>query len=218
MTATKNVAINAGGDISTGVTGNMTALAGEKLGLFARTGQLSLKASEGPVEMQAQNGKMALFAEKKLTMSSASDISFAGKKRITLTGGGSYLRLEAGKIEYGTLGTYLRRTNRTMAAAPATMPLKMPRLGTSYIYSAIYQLQDEQSTLLAGKPYRLTTPSGQTATGYTDDEGKTVPVYTRNQENVELHVVQKKPQPQETLWFIGDGSEQQMETELREQP
>uniref|UniRef100_UPI001F26A6B8 DUF2345 domain-containing protein n=1 Tax=Enterobacter cloacae TaxID=550 RepID=UPI001F26A6B8 len=218
MTATKNVAINAGGDISTGVTGNMTALAGEKLGLFARTGQLSLKASEGPVEMQAQNGKMALFAEKKLTMSSASDITFAGKKRITLTGGGSYLRLEAGKIEYGTLGTYLRRTNRTIAAAPATMPLKMPRLGTSYIYSAIYQLQDEQGTLLAGKPYRLTTPSGQTATGYTDDEGKTVPVYTRNQENVELHVVQKKPQPQETLWFIGDGSEQQMETELREQP
>jgi type VI secretion system secreted protein VgrG len=34
----------------------MTALAGEKLGLFARTGQLSLKASEGSVEMQAQNG------------------------------------------------------------------------------------------------------------------------------------------------------------------
>ncbi|HFK5627188.1 TPA: DUF2345 domain-containing protein, partial [Enterobacter cloacae] len=107
-----------------GVTGNMTALAGEKLGLFARTGQLSLKASEGPVEVQAQNGKMALFAEKKLTMSSASDITFAGKKRITLTGGGSYLRLEAGKIEYGTLGTYLRRTKRTMAAGAASVPVK----------------------------------------------------------------------------------------------
>jgi type VI secretion system secreted protein VgrG len=45
-----------------------------------------------------------------------------------------------------------------------------------------------------------------------------VPVYTRTEENVELHVVQKKPQPQEILWFIGDGSEQLMETELREQP
>ncbi|HCQ7176643.1 TPA: DUF2345 domain-containing protein [Enterobacter cloacae] len=110
----------------------MTALAGEKLGLFARTGQLSLKASEGEVEVQAQNGKMALFAEQKLTMSSASDISFAGKKRITLIGGGSYLRLEAGKIEYGTLGTYLRRTKRTMAAAPATMPLPIPLLLGQY--------------------------------------------------------------------------------------
>ncbi|HDC4275460.1 TPA: DUF2345 domain-containing protein, partial [Enterobacter cloacae] len=86
--------------------------------------QLSLKASEGEVEVQAQNGKMALFAEQKLTMSSASDISFAGKKRITLIGGGSYLRLEAGKIEYGTLGPYLRRTKRTMAAGAASVPVK----------------------------------------------------------------------------------------------
>uniref|UniRef100_UPI00254F1D84 DUF2345 domain-containing protein n=1 Tax=Leclercia adecarboxylata TaxID=83655 RepID=UPI00254F1D84 len=132
MTAAKNIAINAGSDISTGVMGNMTALAGEKIGLFARTGQLSLKASEGQVEMQAQNGKMQLIAEKKLTMSSASDISFTGKKRITLIGGGSYLRLEAGKIEYGTVGTYLRRTKRTMAAAPATMPLPIPLLPGQY--------------------------------------------------------------------------------------
>ncbi|WP_142291466.1 DUF2345 domain-containing protein, partial [Klebsiella variicola] len=70
LTATKNVAINAGGDISAGVMGNMTALAGEKLGVFARTGQLSLKGSEGPVEVQAQNGNMRLFAEKKLTLNS----------------------------------------------------------------------------------------------------------------------------------------------------
>ncbi|HCB1228059.1 TPA: DUF2345 domain-containing protein, partial [Klebsiella variicola] len=101
MTAVKNVALNAGEDISTGVMGNMTALAGEKLGLFARTGQLSLKSGEGPVEVQAQNASLRLFAEKKLTLSSASDILFAGKKRITLIGGGSYLRLEAGKVEYG---------------------------------------------------------------------------------------------------------------------
>ncbi|EMW0834395.1 type VI secretion system tip protein VgrG [Enterobacter roggenkampii] len=218
MTAAKNVAINAGGDISIGTMGNMTVLAGEKLGLFARTGQLSLKASEGPVDVQAQNASLRLFAEQKLTLSSASDISFAGKKRITLIGGGSYLRLEAGKVEYGTTAMYMRKVKRTMAAGASDMPLKMPRTGTSHIYSAIYQLRDEQGNLLAGKPYKLTIPSGRTATGYTDEEGKTVPVYTRTQENVELHVVQKKPQPQETLWFIGDGSEQQMETELREQP
>ncbi|HBX2690652.1 type VI secretion system Vgr family protein [Klebsiella pneumoniae] len=124
MTATKNVAINAGEDISAGVMGNMTALAGEKLGLFARTGQLSLKSGEGPVEVQAQNASLRLFAEKKLTLSSASDISFAGKKRITLIGGGSYLRLEAGKVEYGTTAMYMRKVKRTMAAGAASMPVK----------------------------------------------------------------------------------------------
>ncbi|WP_337014811.1 type VI secretion system Vgr family protein [Leclercia sp. AS011] len=124
MTATKNVAMNAGGDFSAGVMGNMTALAGEKLGLFARTGQLSLKSGEGPVEVQAQNASMRLFAEKKMTLSSASDISFAGKKRITLIGGGSYLRLEAGRVEYGTTATYIRKVKRTMAAGAASIPVK----------------------------------------------------------------------------------------------
>lgn len=117
LAATSNVAINAGGDISVGVMGNMTALAGDKIGMFSRTGQLSLKASEGTIEMQARNGNMRLFAEKKLTISSESDISFTGKKRITLIGGGSYLKLEAGKVEYGTTTTYMRKVKRTMAAA-----------------------------------------------------------------------------------------------------
>ena len=43
--------------------GNPTALAGERLGAFARTGQLSLKSGEGAVDVQAQNGSMRLFAE-----------------------------------------------------------------------------------------------------------------------------------------------------------
>ncbi|WP_049080516.1 DUF2345 domain-containing protein, partial [Klebsiella michiganensis] len=106
LAAERNLALNAGEDFSVGVMGNATALIGEKLGLFARTGQLSLKSGEGPIDVQAQNASMRLFAEKKLTLSSAGDISFAGKKRITLIGGGSYLRLEAGKVEYGTTATY----------------------------------------------------------------------------------------------------------------
>jgi type VI secretion system secreted protein VgrG len=121
LTAGRNLALNAGEDLSVGVMGNLTTLAGEKLGFFARTGQLSLKASEGPMDVQAQNASMRLFAEKKLTLSSASDISFVGKKRITLIGGGSYLKLEAGKVEYGTTATYIRKVKRTMAAAPMAM-------------------------------------------------------------------------------------------------
>ncbi|CAH5713551.1 Actin cross-linking toxin VgrG1 [Klebsiella oxytoca] len=117
---------NAGEDFSVGVMGNATLLTGEKLGLFARTGQLSQKSGEGPIDVQAQNASMRLFAEKKLTLSSASDISFAGKKRITLIGGGSYLRLEAGKVEYGTTATYMRKVKRTMAAGAASMPLNLP--------------------------------------------------------------------------------------------
>lgn len=216
LAASKNVSINAGGDISVGVMGNMTALAGDNIGLFARTGQLSLKSGEGPTEMQAQNGNMRLFAEQKLSITSEEDILFAGKKRITLIGGGSYLKLEAGKVEYGTTATYMRRVKRTMTAAAQSMPMKMLRIGTSHIYSAIYQLQDKNGNILVNTPYHLATPSGQTATGYSDNEGRSVPVYTRQQENVELHVLTKTPQPEEHMWFVGETDTQQLETELRE--
>ncbi|MEA9393600.1 type VI secretion system tip protein VgrG [Acerihabitans sp. TG2] len=216
LAAAEHVAINAGGDISVGVMGNMTALAGDHLGLFARTGQLSLKSGEGPIEMQAQNGNMRLFAEKKLTLSAEDDISFTGKKRIVLIGGGSYLTLEQGKVEYGTTGRYLRRVERTTTTAAQSMPMNMPRMGTAYIYSAIYQLQDQQGNILVNTPYRLTTPSGQVATGYSDNQGHSVPVYTRQQEYVELHILTTAPQPAETMWFMGETETQQLATELRE--
>ncbi|WP_320733424.1 type VI secretion system Vgr family protein [Enterobacter roggenkampii] len=156
MTATKNVAINAGEDISAGVMGNMTALAGEKLGLFAREGQLSLKSGEGPVDVQAQNASLRLFAEQKLTLSSASDISFAGKKRITLIGGGSYLRLEAGKVEYGTTATYMRKVKRTIAAGANDLPIASLKQ-----MAMITQYYDRTLSFSSNVNYRVETADGE---------------------------------------------------------
>ncbi|WP_395300290.1 type VI secretion system tip protein VgrG [Enterobacter sp. ECC-175] len=194
LAATKNVAINAGGDISAGVMGNMTALAGEKLGLFARTGQLSLKASEGPVEMQAQNASLRLFAEKKLTMSSANDISFAGKKRVTLIGGGSYLRLEAGKVEYGTTVSYMRKVKRTMAAGsntldqgPAEMPAPLPNLSCG-LNTACFRVIDS----LTGTEDMEFAYQVQTSTGKVQGRTDSALTHTVNsdlEENVNLDYV-----------------------------
>lgn len=121
LAAGRNVTFSAAGDMSMGVTGSLTMLAGEKAGLFARSGQLSLKSGEGAVEIQAQKGALRLYAEKKLVISAEQNILFAGKKSITLIGGGSYLKLEQGKIEYGTPGTYVRRVKRTAKMAAESM-------------------------------------------------------------------------------------------------
>lgn len=126
LVAAKNIAMNAGGDISTGSMGNTTLLAGEKIGLFARTDKLSIIASEGPVQIAAQNGEMHLSAEQKLSLLSASDMLFAGKKKVTLIGGGSYLIIEEGKIEYGTDTTYTRKIKRSVVTGAATMPVDLP--------------------------------------------------------------------------------------------
>ncbi|WP_331275951.1 DUF2345 domain-containing protein [Kosakonia sp. SOY2] len=54
LAAGHNVAVNVCGYFSSGAMGNMAILAGEGVGLFARTGSLTLNASEGPVQLQAQ--------------------------------------------------------------------------------------------------------------------------------------------------------------------
>ncbi|EMM6469483.1 type VI secretion system Vgr family protein [Enterobacter cloacae complex sp. IR5428] len=190
MAATKNVAINAGGDISVGTMGNLTALAGEKLGLFARTGQLSLKSGEGPVEVQAQNASLRLFAEKKLTLSSASDISFAGKKRITLIGGGSYLRLEAGRVEYGTTATYLRKVKRTMAASSTTMSTSsktmhvVEDLSKPGFFDEQFRVLDDNGKPLVNVPYFIRNEYNETFKGVTDSQGLCKRVFTKESSRI----------------------------------
>ncbi|MEA9390187.1 type VI secretion system tip protein VgrG [Acerihabitans sp. TG2] len=173
LAASKNVAINAGGDISVGVMGKMTALSGETLGLFARTGPLSLKSGEGPIEMQAQNGNMRLFAEQKLTISSEDDLLLVGKKRITLIGGGSYLTLDAGKIEYGTLGQYLRKVARTTTTAAASQHPDMPWLADPVhkATDAIMQYLYHDNTPVVGAAFTATLADGSVRTGNLDGEG-----------------------------------------------
>lgn len=103
-------------------------MAGEKIGLFAHTGTLSVISGEGPVQMQAQNGAMSLGAQQKVSLVSTADMLFAGKKKVTLIGGGSYLKIEEGSIEYGTTETYLRRVERTYVGQPESQPMDFPQL------------------------------------------------------------------------------------------
>ncbi|MGE6766910.1 DUF2345 domain-containing protein, partial [Serratia sp. NPDC071084] len=94
----------------------------------AQRGKLSLISDQGPIVGQAQNGAMHLSAAQKLSISSMSDMLFAGKKKVTLIGGGSYVKIEAGGIEYGTAHTYTRHIKRTQKLRPASQPLEMPAL------------------------------------------------------------------------------------------
>jgi type VI secretion system secreted protein VgrG len=120
---------------------------------------------------------MRLFAEKKLTLTSESDISFAGKMRITLIGGGSYLRLEAGKIEYGTMATYMRRVKRTMAAATNNLPvvIKTMPLVENLIKDGLYDEQfrviDDEVKPIVNTPHFIRNESGETFKGFTDSQG-----------------------------------------------
>ncbi|MEM6052414.1 type VI secretion system tip protein VgrG [Erwinia sp. P7711] len=171
--AGENIAISAGGDVSTGALENTSILAGEQLGLFSQSGTLSLISDQGPVQVQAQNGSMHLSAAQKLSISSMSDILFAGKKRVTLTGGGSYLKIEAGKIEYGTVHTYTRNTKRTQKLRPTSQPVEMPWLADPLKdrSSAVLQYLYHDDAPVVGAPFTATLADGTVRTGNLDGAG-----------------------------------------------
>jgi len=170
LAATDNIAINAGRDISTGSLGNTALLAGQTLGLFAQSGKLSLISDQGPVQVQAQNGALHMSAAQKLSISSMSDMLFAGKKKVTLIGGGSYVRIEAGGIEYGTPHTYTRNIKRTQKLRPASMSMKMPYLPGDGKYDLALSFFDG-SEAIPKAPYILRFDGGSELAGVLDEQG-----------------------------------------------
>ncbi|ENA9698524.1 type VI secretion system tip protein VgrG [Salmonella enterica subsp. enterica] len=136
MAAQRNLMINAGGDISAGVMENATLLAGDAVSLFAQQGELSVKVNQGAVEVQAQNDSIRLKSGKKLTLAAVDeDMLLAGKKRIVLKGGGSYLIIEQGKVEYGTLGGYVRKVARTALTVQNPQQSQLPVMPKPFVLS-----------------------------------------------------------------------------------
>ena len=170
LAATDNIGINAGGDISTGSQGNTALLAGQTLGLFAQSGKLRLISDQGPVQVQAQNSGLHMSAAQKLSISSMSDILFAGKKKVTLIGGGSYVKIEAGGIEYGTPHTYTRNIKRTQKLGPASESVIMPYLPGKGKYDLALNFFDGQEAIPKA-PYTLRFEGGSELAGVLDEQG-----------------------------------------------
>ncbi|WP_122096730.1 type VI secretion system Vgr family protein [Rahnella sp. Larv3_ips] len=172
LAATQNIILNAGKNADIGVIKNLTVNTGEEMGIFALKGEMSLKASEGKVDVQAQNNRLALAAGKKVSITAVDgDILFSAKKRITLIGGGSYLILQDGKIEYGTAGEYFRKTPHTVLTVADPVRLNMPYLPGGGKYDLALDFRDEDSNAIANADYRITFESGSVLAGKLDEQG-----------------------------------------------
>ena len=70
----------------------------------AQTG-IQLHAASGNVVAQAQSGKDALTAQKRIDIASTTaDVKMTAPNHLLLTSGGSYIKLEGANIEIGTSG------------------------------------------------------------------------------------------------------------------
>ena len=108
---------------------NLFIGAGEALSMFVHKQDATLIANQGQVTIQAQNNAMSLTARQTLTITSSDDeIIITTPKKLTLNGGGSYLTLEASKIEHGSSGDMtIKCTNYLVPMVGASKPSDTPK-------------------------------------------------------------------------------------------
>ncbi|WP_337264493.1 MULTISPECIES: type VI secretion system Vgr family protein [unclassified Serratia (in: enterobacteria)] len=127
LAAAQNLMVNAGNQADIGVVKNLFVGVGQAFSLFVRKLGMKLIANQGPISVQAQNDQMELLARKAINITSTEDeICITAKKKITLNAGGTYITLDANKIESGTAGDYLIKSASFAYTGPATQSGETP--------------------------------------------------------------------------------------------
>ncbi|SDX79452.1 Uncharacterized conserved protein, DUF2345 family, partial [Pseudomonas syringae] len=224
LAAQHNLMLNAGGEADISVVKRLFMGVGQGLSLFVRKLGIKLIANQGPVSVQAQNGKLDLLARHGLNIISSEDeIRITAKKKITLNAGGSYITLDPCSIESGTAGDYNVKsahfeyfTSKARQAAPIpSLPAVIDPPLEFHEQFRLFASDGEQT--LAGMPYKITAASGKVWKGTTDSQGFTERVYTATPENLSLIYDMEEEEEEEELdgitlrlglFFDGTGNNQ----------
>jgi uncharacterized protein (DUF2345 family) len=107
----------------------MIASVAKGISLFSQTLGIKAFAAKGKIEIQAQSDNVEIIAQKVMRLISAqADIEIVGKKSVLLTGGGSYIRIDKGGIEEGTLGDWKAWAASHDLPGPKSLPFEMPSI------------------------------------------------------------------------------------------
>ncbi|HBB1758306.1 TPA: type VI secretion system tip protein VgrG [Escherichia coli] len=192
LAAAKNVIANAGNNADVGVVKNMFIGVGQALSVFVRKAGIKLLANKGAISVQAQNDLMELLAKKEIIITSTEDeIKITAKKKITLNGGGSYIRLDACGIEAGTPGEYNVKAGyygRKPKAklTPELMAFPVIEGGD---YSRCFKFFDDENIPYRNVKYIANFIDGTKKEGVTDDEGCTETFFSDKEEEIEIEIL-----------------------------
>ena len=195
LAASKNLLANAGNHADIGVVKNMFIGVGQALSVFVRKAGIKLFANKGAISVQAQNDLMELLAQKSIEITSTEDeIKITAKKKITLNGCGSYIRLDACGIEAGTPGEYNVKAGYygRKPKAKLTPELMTFPVIDSGMFNLSFILKDQQTgDVMKDIKYTLRLTDGTVLEGVTDANGRTESVFSEKPNRVDLFVEQK---------------------------
>jgi type VI secretion system secreted protein VgrG len=177
LAAQDNLMLNAGGEADLSVVKRLFIGVGQGLSLFVRKLGIKLIANHGPVSVQAQNDSLELLARLGLSITSTEDeIRITAKKKINLNGGGSYLTLDGGGIESGTLGDHNVKAAHFAFSGPASMTAAHPdypqSLSKQVLRLNVPQAPNASSEGWAGMPYTLYADGALLKRGVLDKTGQ----------------------------------------------
>lgn len=155
-----------------------TVAAGEAVSMLARKAGMKLFAAKGKVEIQAQDDALDAIAKKDVTVTSTDGrVEITAAKDVVLKNlDGSFIQLQGKNIILGCGGNILLKCANVQKMGPATVsspPHEFPKG-----YGGVYALNDESGNIIPKTEYKVTTADGQVFHGISDDNGKTLPIYT----------------------------------------
>ncbi|HAN7330385.1 TPA: type VI secretion system tip protein VgrG [Escherichia coli] len=192
LAASKNLIANAGNHADIGVVKNMFIGVGQALSVFVRKAGIKLFANKGAISVQAQNDLMEPLAQKSIVITSTEDeIKITAKKKITLNGGGSYIRLDACGIEAGTPGEYNVKAGYygRKPKAKLTPELMAFPVIESGEFNAKFLFTDDDGLPYANTKYIACFSDGTQKEGITDENGYTENFNTDSKQTIDVRLL-----------------------------
>ena len=192
LAASKNLIANAGNHADIGVVKNMFIGVSQALSVFVRKAGIKLFANKGAISVQAQNDLMELLAQKSIVITSTEDeIKITAKKKITLNGGGSYIRLDACGIEAGTPGEYNVKAGYygRKPKAKLTPELMAFPVIESGEFNAKFLFTDDDGLPYANTKYIACFSDGTQKEGITDENGYTENFNTDSKQTIDVRLL-----------------------------
>ncbi|MBG0644472.1 DUF2345 domain-containing protein, partial [Enterobacter kobei] len=181
VSAGQNLIATAGKNADVSVVKNLFIGVGSALSVFVRKMGIKLIANQGPVQVQAQNDLMGLLARKEISIVSTEDeIRIIAKKRLTLNGGGSYIRIDASAIESATAGEYRTKAGHYGRKASASEKVTLPVFpvmepGEQSLRFAFPGADSVSQSMdwMTNQPYNITDSNGKIlSSGTVDSSGR----------------------------------------------
>jgi type VI secretion system secreted protein VgrG len=168
------VTLSSGQDTNVAVGKSLLASVAEKISLFAFNAGVKLFAAKGKVEVQAQSNDLDLIAEKVVRLlSTTASIDIHAKEEVTISAGGSFIKINASGITNGTSGKWVAQASMHEMPGPANKPYVMPHLLKPELAKTDLEFRHltDWGAPLAGAAYKATLSDGSVRKGMLDAMG-----------------------------------------------